>query len=153
MLAADCRKSDDNPMSTALIHSNPPEAQIEQLMRDSRRIAVIGLSPNPGRPSHSVARYLLERGYEIIPVNPGHDRLLDRPCYPDLAAVPGRVDLVDVFRSPEHVPEVVAQFLARGDGALWLQEGVVDHASALRATAAGRVVVMDRCTAKVAAVL
>jgi predicted CoA-binding protein len=141
------------PTANALMHTNPPEAGIEALLRGVKRIAVIGLSPNPGRPSHSVARYLIDKGYEIIPVNPGHDRLLGLPCYPDLAAVPGRVDLVDVFRSPEHVPAVVAQFLARDDGALWLQEGVIDHASALRAAAAGRVVVMDRCTAKVAAVL
>jgi hypothetical protein len=140
-------------MTEALSYRNPPEAEIEKLLRRARRIAVVGLSPNPGRPSHSVARYLQERGYEIIPVNPGHDRLLGLPCYPDLAAVPGRVDLVDVFRSPEHVPAVVAQFLARDDGALWLQEGVIDHASALKVAAAGRMVVMDRCTAKVAAAL
>jgi predicted CoA-binding protein len=138
-------------MTNAPVHVNPPEAEIEALLRGAKRIAVVGLSPDPGRPSHSVARYLMERGHEIVPVNPGHDRLLGLRCYPDLAAVPGRVDLVDVFRSPEHVPAVVAQFLARGDGALWLQEGVIDHASALRAVAAGRVVVMDRCTAKVAA--
>ena len=71
----------------------------------------------------------------------------------EVVAKLGRVDVVDVFRSPEHVPAVVEQFLARGDGALWLQEGVIDHASALKAAAAGRAVVMDRCTAKVAASL
>jgi predicted CoA-binding protein len=140
-------------MAPSQTHSNPPEADIEALLRSAKRIAVIGLSPNPVRTSHSVARYLQQRGYEIVPVNPGQDRWLGLPCYPDLAAVPGRVDVVDVFRASEHVAAIVEQFLARDDGALWLQEGVIDHAAALRADAAGRTVVMDRCTAKVAAVL
>ena len=131
--------------------TNPPDAEIEALMRGVKRIAVIGLSPRPDRPSHSVARFLQSRGYEIVPVNPGQKRLLDLPCYPDLAAVPGRVDLVDVFRSPEHVPAVVEQFLRRDDPALWLQEDVIDAVSAEKARAAGRFVVMDRCTAKVVA--
>lgn len=133
--------------------ANPPPDRLRELLRGAKRIAVVGCSPNPGRPSHAVARYLQSGGWEIVPVNPGHDRMLGVACYPTLGAVPGRVDMVDVFRSPEHVAGVVDEFLRRDDPVLWLQEGVIDEASALRARAAGREVVMDRCTAKIAAEL
>ncbi len=131
--------------------TNPSPERMRELLKQARRIAVVGCSPDPDRPSHAVARYLQSRGWEIVPVNPGRESLLGVRCYPTLAAVPDRVDVVDVFRSPGHVAGVVDEFLERDDPALWLQEGVIDEASALRAQAAGREVVMDRCTAKVAA--
>ncbi len=108
-------------------------------------IAVVGLSPKPDRPSHDVARYLLDRGYKIVPVNPGQDEILGRKCYPHLSAIPEPVDLVDVFRRPEHCPLIAEQAVAIGAKALWLQLGIVNDDAARIASDAGLPVVMDRC--------
>lgn len=127
---------------------NPPGADIKHLLETVRTIAVVGLSPKADRPSNGVARGLQHFGYRIVPVNPGHSELLGERSYPDLLSVPGPIDLVDVFRSPEHVDEVVDQCIARGFPALWLQEGVVNEPAAERAVRAGMRVVMDRCIYK-----
>ena len=120
---------------------------LEAMLRSARTIAVVGISPRPERDSNRVARYLKEHGYRIVPVNPGIDEVLGERCYPELAAVPAEVaiDIVDVFRRAEFVPEIVAQAIARGVGAVWLQLGIVDHASAAAARRAGVGVVMDLC--------
>jgi predicted CoA-binding protein len=111
----------------------------------SRTIAVVGLSSDPARPSYGVARYLQRQGYRIIPVNPYEQLVLGERAYPHLRAVPVPVDVVNVFRRPEYVPEVVADAIAVGARALWLQFGVIHEEAARRAQAAGLAVVMDRC--------
>jgi len=121
-------------------------AIIRRILKDSKTIAVVGLSPKPQRPSHQVARYLMAAGYTIIPVNPGHDTILGLPCYPDLRAIPTAVDLVDIFRRPETVLPVVEDAIAIGARFIWMQEGIVHRAAAAKAEAAGLLVIMDRCT-------
>jgi predicted CoA-binding protein len=121
--------------------------QIRQALETAETIAVVGCSPNPARPSNSIARYLLESGYRVIPVNPGHREILGERCYPSLTAIPGeiRIDIVDVFRRSEHVAPVAAQTLERGAGFFLMQQGIVDAESAARLEAAGIPVAMDRC--------
>ena len=118
---------------------------LKAILRNCRTIAVVGLSPKPSRPSHMVAAYLLRAGYEVIPVNPGQDEILGRRCYPSLTAVPGRVDLVDIFRNPADVPPIVDEAIAIGARVVWMQLGIVNHEAARKAEAAGLQVVMDRC--------
>jgi hypothetical protein len=118
---------------------------MERILRDTRVIAVVGLSKDPGRPSHAVARYLQRSGYRIIPVNPLIDRVLGERAYPALRDVPQPIDLVDVFRRSEYVAEIVDDAIAVGAAALWLQDGVQDQAGAERARQAGLDVVMDDC--------
>jgi predicted CoA-binding protein len=118
---------------------------ILRILKTTRTIAVVGLSPNVFRPSHGVARYMQSAGYRIIPVNPNITHALGEQAYPDLRSVPEPVDLVDVFRRSEFVPEIAEEAIAIGARALWLQDGVVEPASAARARAAGLDVVMDDC--------
>lgn len=118
---------------------------IERILRDARTIAVVGLSPNPDRPSYAVASYLQRQGYRIVPVNPTVDRVLGERSYPDLRAVPEKIDVVDVFRRPEEVPQVVEQAIQVGARVLWMQEGIVNEEAATAARQAGLQVVMDRC--------
>jgi predicted CoA-binding protein len=120
-------------------------ADAEGILRSVQRIAVVGVSDNPERPSHYVARYLIDAGYDVVPVNPTLTRVLDRVCHPDLRSVPGPVDVVDVFRRSELVPPVVDEAIAIGAKAIWMQDGVVHEAAAAKARAAGLTVVMDRC--------
>ncbi len=110
-----------------------------------KTIAVVGLSANPQRPSYRVAAYLQANGYKIIPVNPGQDEILGKKAYPKLKSIPVVVDVVDVFRQPEHVPPIADDAIAIGAKALWLQDGVVNPAAAEKAEAAGLLVVMDDC--------
>jgi len=129
-----------------MILSSQQVASIRRILNDSRIIAVVGLSPKPHRPSHQVARYLMEAGYTIIPVNPGQDSILGLPCYPNLRAIPGTVDLVDIFRRQDKVLPIVDDAIAIGAKYIWMQEGIVNVEAAALAEAAGLVVVMDRCT-------
>jgi hypothetical protein len=131
--------------------SNPPPDAIAALLRRVRTIAIVGLSADASRPSHGVARSLQRFGYRIIPVTPGAEEILGERCVPSLdrlgeVLAPGEhVDLVDVFRRPEHVAAIVDDCIRLGLPALWLQDGVVDAAAASRARAAGLFTVMDRC--------
>ena len=120
--------------------------KIRGILRESKTIAVVGLSPKPHRPSHQVARYLMEAGYTIIPVNPGHDALLGLTCYPNLRAIPTQVDMVDIFRRSEAVMNIIDDAVAVGARFIWMQEGIVNQEAAAKAEAAGLIVVMDRCT-------
>ena len=120
--------------------------KIRRILRDSKSIAVVGLSPKPHRPSHQVALYLMEAGYTIIPVNPGHDELLGLPCYPSLRAIPLQVDMVDIFRRPEAILAIVEDAVAIGARFIWMQEGLINEEASAIAEAAGLSVVMDRCT-------
>lgn len=125
--------------------SNPDTAQICRLLREVRSIAVVGVSPDPSRPSFRVARGLQNLGYRIFPVRPGIDEVLGEKTYPDLESLPELPDIVDVFRAPAHVPALVERCISLGIKRLWLQEGVVHEAAAQHAREAGITVVMDRC--------
>jgi len=118
---------------------------IKRLLATAKTIAVVGLSPKESRPSNMVARYLIEAGYTVIPVNPGQEEILGQLCYPDLASIPGPVDIVNIFRRSEDVPPIVAEAIAIGAKSIWMQEGVIHAEAARTAKAAGLVVVMDRC--------
>ena len=124
---------------------NPEPEQIRALLQRVNTIAVVGYSAKPGRASHGVARAMQGFGFRVIPVRPGISEGLGEKAYPDLAAVPARIDLANVFRSGEHVPEVLDQCLRLGIPILWMQEGAEHEPSAERARAAGMTVVMGRC--------
>lgn len=130
---------------------NPSDARIRELLTSAKTIAVVGLSSRTHRPSHGVARSLQRFGYRVIPVNPGVSEVLGETAFPDLAAVRDaglKPDIVDVFRSPEHVPGIVGECIELGLPALWLQEGVIAEEAAERAREAGILTVMDRCIYK-----
>lgn len=128
--------------------TNPDDESIRALLAAARTIAVVGLSANPARPSHGVARALQRHGFRIVPVNPNVGEVLGETAYAALDDIPFTVDIVDVFRSPQHVPALVDTCLRLGLPALWLQDGVVHAAAALRARQAGMTVVMNRCIAR-----
>jgi predicted CoA-binding protein len=123
----------------------PGDDAVRALLERVRRIAVVGLSPKPHRDAHRVGRYLLERGYEVVPVYPREEEILGQKVYRRVQDVPGAVDLVDVFRRREELPGTIDDAVAARAGALWLQLDCVDEAGARRAEAAGLTVVMDRC--------
>ncbi len=116
-----------------------------RILQRYRRIAMVGLSANPYRPSHFVAIYMLAEGYEIFPVNPREREILGRPSYPSLHEVPGPVEIVDIFRDPAAVPAIVEEAIAVGAKVIWMQLGVIHEGAARRARAAGLEVVMDAC--------
>jgi len=131
---------------------NPSDAAIRAILSNPTTVAVIGCSDNPSRDSLKIAIFLKSHGFHVIPVNPAlaPDALLkelDERVYPDLASIPHPVDIVDVFRRSEFVPEVVDQALAKGARILWCQLGVIHLEAAERARRAGMTVVMDRCPA------
>ncbi len=121
---------------------------IRDLLASSKVIAVVGLSSRTSRPSYGVSRYMQSAGYRIIPVNPAESQILGERCYARLEDIPDRVDIVNVFRRPAAVPEIVESAIRIGARAIWMQEGVVDEAAAERARQAGLIVVMDRCIFK-----
>ena len=122
--------------------------QIADILRAARTIAVVGLSGKRFRPSYGVTEYMQRAGYRIIPVNPYESQILGEPAYPDLDSVPDQVDIVDIFRRSEFVPEIVEAAIRKGAKAIWMQEGVTHEAAARRATEAGLLVLMDRCILK-----
>ena len=121
---------------------------IPELLRNSHTIAVIGLSSKRFRPSYGVSEYMQRAGYRIVPVNPRETEVLGEKCYASLDEVPERVDIVDIFRRSEFVPEIVEQAIRVGAGAIWMQEGVINVEAAAKAKAAGLKVVMDLCMKK-----
>ena len=118
---------------------------MERILRQAKRVAVVGLSAKEDRASYGVARWLQSKGYEVIGVNPVLKEFPDAEVYPDLESIPGKVDLVDVFRRSDAVPPIVDSAIAIGAGAVWLQEGVVHLEAGRKAQEAGLDVVMDRC--------
>ena len=119
--------------------------RVEALLRDCRIIVVVGLSSNPARPSYRVAAYMQQQGKVIVPVNPHETRVLGEIAYPSLSAVPGRIDLVNIFRRSEEAGAIVDEAIRLKARAVWLQVGVIDEQAAMRARQAGLLVVMDRC--------
>jgi uncharacterized protein len=126
----------------------PTDERLKSLFSRPGRVAVVGLSPDPSRASHGIARFLIGRGYDVVGVNPGQTEILGVPVYPALADVPHPVDLVDIFRRGDTVGPIVDAAIARGDGFIWMQEGVINEEAAARARAAGIPVVMDLCVYK-----
>jgi len=122
--------------------------QIAELLKRARTIAVVGLSSNPLRASHGVSAYMQSQGYRIIPVNPQEEYVLGEKSYATLLEVPEPVDIVNIFRRPEFVPEIVDQAIAKKASAVWMQEDVVHEEAAEKARQAGLFVVMDRCILK-----
>ena len=122
--------------------------QIAEILRVGRIIAVVGLSAKRYRPSYGVAEYMQRAGYRIIPVNPHETEILGEKCYPDVESVPEPIDIVDIFRRSEYVPEIVEAAIRKGAKVVWMQEGVIHEEAARRAQEAGLEVVMDRCILK-----
>lgn len=130
---------------TEYAFQNPPEKEIRELLVRVRTIAMVGLSPRPNRPSHRVAMHMQRFGYRIIPVRPAVEMVLGEKAYATLSEIPDKIDLVDVFRAPEHVDKIVEECLVLKLPAIWLQLDVVNIPAAERARAAGMQVVMNRC--------
>ncbi len=118
---------------------------LRELLVHSKRIAVVGLSDQPSRPSYGVAQYLQRHGYTIVPVNPFVQTVLGEQAYPNLHSIPGPIDIVDIFRRSDQVGPVVDEAIAVGAKAVWMQLGVVDEQAAQRAREAGLAAVVDRC--------
>ena len=128
--------------------SFPQADPIAELLRRARTIAVVGLSNNPLRPSHGVSAYMQSQGYRIIPVNPQIESCLGEKAYASLLEVPEKIDLVNIFRRPECVEEIVDQAIQLKVPAIWMQEDVIHERAAEKARKAGILVVMDRCILK-----
>ena len=127
---------------------NEPEIILNMLggpQREPRTLAVVGLSEDPSRPSHSVSAYMQRNGYRIMPVNPGLSHVLGERCYPSLRELPQSPDVVNVFRLPRYIPAIVDEMIELGFQDLWVQLGIRNDPAAIRAEAAGIRVVMDRC--------
>ncbi len=124
---------------------NPPDSVIRELLSRKWSVAVVGCSPDPARDSHEIACWLIEKGHRVIPVNPNVAEILGRKCYPSLRALPGPVELVDIFRRSDHVAPIVDDAIAIGAKIVWMQLGVVDQAAAAKAVNAGLTVIVDRC--------
>ena len=120
-------------------------AGIRRILTQARVIAVVGLSANWYRPSYFAAKYMQEHGYRIVPVNPAYATVLGETCYPDIAAIPGNVDIVDCFRKPQEMPALAREAAAKGAKVLWMQLGIRSDEAARIAGDAGLEVVMDRC--------
>ncbi len=134
-------------MTTAceLPEKNPTPEEIRDILKSARRIAVVGHSDRPDRDSYRVGRYLAEQGYEVFPVNPNATSQGGLRFYPDLASLPGSIDVVDIFRKVEAIPAIVDEAIRVGARVIWMQDGLAHNASAGKARAAGLRVVMSRC--------
>ncbi len=119
--------------------------EIKSILQGAQSIAVVGLSPKRERPSNLVARYLLEAGYTVIPVNPGQDEILGLPCHADLGKIDQKVDVVDIFRKSEDILPIVKGAIAIGAKTVWMQQGIVNREAAELAQKSGLHVIMDRC--------
>jgi uncharacterized protein len=128
-----------------MAHANPSDTELKLLLSDAMTIAIVGASPNPDRASYGIMQNLQKAGYRVIPVNPRETAILGERSYPSLAAVPERIDIVDVFRRAEDTPGIADEAVAIGANALWLQTGIVSEDAAARAAAGGLIVVMDAC--------
>jgi len=126
--------------------TNATDEEIVRILDDARTVAVVGISHKEGRDSHKVARYLKEKGYRVIPVNPKYKEVLGEPCYPDLKSVPHAIDIVDIFRRNDAIPAVVDEAIEVGARCVWMQLGLCHNGAADRAREAGLDVVMNKCS-------
>ena len=129
-----------------MIISDDPEA-VRRLLKGSTTIAVVGASPKPDRDSHQIAKLLIDAGYDVIPVNPAAAEILGQKCFPDLKSIPRKIDIVNVFRAPEHVPPIADEAVAVKAECLWLQSGIEHAEAAKKASDAGLYVIENRCIA------
>jgi predicted CoA-binding protein len=120
-------------------------ATLRRVLRETRTLAIVGLSADWYRPSHFVAKYMKEHGYQVVPVNPKYEQILGEKCYPDLRSIPQPVDMVDVFRKPADCVPIASDAVQIGAKFLWLQIGVVNEEARRIAEAAGLTVIMNRC--------
>ena len=120
-------------------------ATLRRILNEYKRVAVVGLSADWSRPSYFAAKYLLDHGFEIIPVNPKYDEILGQKCYPDLKSIPSAVDIVDLFQRTERVPAFVDDAISIKAKLVWMQLGIVHEEAAQKARDAGLEVIMDRC--------
>lgn len=129
--------------------TNPSESEIKGILNNTKIIAVVGLSPKPKRPSHSVSKAMQGFGYKIIPVRPAVDEVLGEKAYVDLESIPetllSKIDMVDVFRAPDKITPIIDACIKLNVPLIWLQDGVINEVEALRAQEAGITVIMDRC--------
>jgi predicted CoA-binding protein len=121
------------------------DEEVKTMLEQSRTVAVVGISHKEERDSHKVAKYLQEHGYKVIPVNPKYQEVLGETCYPDLKAVPGHIDVVDIFRNVEAIPGIVDEAIEVGAGHVWMQLGLAHEDAAEKARRAGISVVMNKC--------
>jgi predicted CoA-binding protein len=129
-------------------YQNPSDKQIKEILQKYKKVAVVGLSPDETRPSNVVARCLQGKGFKIVPVNPNEKEILGEKAYPNLSAIPEKVEIVDIFRRSDQVPPIVDEAIKIGAKVIWMQEGVINHPSALKASENGIAVVMNRCMLK-----
>ena len=122
-----------------------PVVPVNEILSSSSSIAVVGFSPKVDRPSHRVGKYLIDAGYIVYPVNPGVNEILGRVSYPDLASIPEKIDIVDIFRRSEDVLPIVEAAIKIGAKVVWMQQGIVNKKAAALAEKAGLTVIMDRC--------
>jgi predicted CoA-binding protein len=127
-----------------MIITDDPEA-IRRVLIGSKTIAVVGCSPKPDRDSHQIAKWLIEKGYDVIPVNPGAAEIFGRKCYPDVKSLPAKPDIVNVFRASDAVPPIADESIALKADCLWLQSGIAHDDAAKKASDAGLYVIQDRC--------
>ena len=123
----------------------PVLALVKEVLHTARTIAVVGFSPKVNRPSHMVGCYLMQAGYRVIPVNPGHSEICGVTCYPDLVSIPEQIDVVNIFRRSGDVLPIVAEAIAIGAKVIWMQQGILNQVAAALAEKAGLAVIMDRC--------
>lgn len=127
---------------------NATESQIKEILQKYKRVAIVGLSPNEERPSHMIASYLVRKGYDVVGINPAHESIMELPCYISVLDLPGEVEIVDVFRDPRAVSDIVDHAIIKKAKVLWLQEGITDAEAEERAAKAGILVVSDLCILK-----
>jgi predicted CoA-binding protein len=128
-----------------MVFNNPSPVVIRALLQRARRIAVVGLSSQPNRPSYGVARHMQQFGYQVVPVRPMVAEVLGEKAYSSLLELPFPVDIVNVFRAAEHIPQLVAECIQMACPVIWIQQGIIHEQVAQRAKEAGLIVVMDRC--------
>ncbi len=128
-----------------MVHQNPSDQELTQLLTNATTIAVVGASSNPDKASYGIMQKLQQAGYRVVPVNPRETEILGERSYPSLVDLPERIDIVDVFRRAEDAPGIADEAVTIGATALWLQSGIVSEDAAARAKAGGLIVVMDAC--------
>lgn len=123
----------------------PPDKELKEILNNAKVIAVVGFSDNRDRPSYRIGKFLKKRGFTVIPVNPNYENVLDLKSYPSLLDIPDKIDIVDIFRKPEYVYDIVEDAIKIEAKVVWMQEGVINEKAADRAKEAGLKVVMDVC--------